>query len=101
MIISISGSLDTLTAEEATAYLIEKIDAGNTSVILNLEALEYISSAGVRVILGAIKEARSNGGDLRLVQMTSQVLDTLEMAGITSVVKYYDEIESALDSFAD
>lgn len=101
LIVSIAGSLDAITSEEATEYLNNLIQEENFHIVLNLETLEYISSAGVRVLLGAIKATRSHGGDLRLVNITNQVLETLEMAGITSIVKYYDEIDSAIASFED
>lgn len=101
LIVSIVGSLDAITSEEATEYLNNLIQDDAAQVVLNLETLEYISSAGVRVLLGAIKATRSAGGDLRLAQITNQVLETLEMAGITSIVKYYDEVNSAVVSFED
>ena len=100
-VVSIRGSLDTLTAEEATKYLSEQISQGECRLVLDLEELEYISSAGLRVLLATIKETRNAGGDLRLAQAGTQVLETMEMAGFTSIIKYYDEIESAVASFAD
>jgi len=96
-VISLIGSLDAITAEEATSYLDEQITA--PQVVLDMSNLEYISSAGVRVLLGVIKSARSSGGDLRLAKLSGMVLDTLEMAGITSIAKFYDEVDSAVTSF--
>ena len=51
-------------------------------------------------LLATAKEARVQGGDLRLSNVTPHVLKILEMSGFTSIMKLYDDVESAVDSYA-
>ncbi|MEO1290951.1 MAG: STAS domain-containing protein [Chloroflexota bacterium] len=99
LVLSLSGSLDAITYDEATAHFNTLTNEGHSNLVLNLAKLEYVSSAGVRVLLGAIKNARRTGGDLRLADVSGQVFDTLEIAGITSIVKYYDGVDVAVASY--
>lgn len=98
-VIQIAGSLDATTSNDANKQLEAAIE-NNSRIVLDMASLDYLSSAGVRVLLGAIKATRSNNGDLRLANMSGMVLDTLQLAGITSITKSYDDVNSAVASFA-
>jgi anti-sigma B factor antagonist len=61
--------------------------------------VDYSSSAGLRVLLGAVKDTRSRGGDLYLVDIQPDVKKVLELSGFTSILKIFTDIESAVDNF--
>lgn len=100
-VVSLQGSLDTLTAGDVTAALNELIQAGQVKLVLDFQQVDYVSSAGLRVLLGAVKETRRAKGDLRLAGLARAILDILEMAGFTSIVKYYTTVPDALQSYKD
>ncbi len=66
-IIDVQGYIDTSTAPEINRVLNEQLSRGKYYIIINLGAVDYISSTGWGVFIGDLKEIRNNGGDLVLV----------------------------------
>ena len=98
-IVSISGSLDALTARELERFLQQEIGAGNSRLVADLAELEYTSSAGLRVLLTTVRECRARGGDLRLAAVQENVDRVLEMSGLTTIFKIYPDRATALSDF--
>lgn len=94
------GSLDSLSADGLTQVLDVQINAGNTRLVVDLKAVHYTSSAGLRSLLMALKGARRVGGDLRLGAAQPNVMEVLSLAGFTSIIKTYDDVASAVVSYA-
>jgi anti-anti-sigma factor len=62
--------------------------------------VDYTSSAGLRVLLGAIKDTRSQGGDLRLTGVQPDVLKVLNLSGFTNILKMFETVDSAIASYS-
>ena len=75
--LAIKGWLDTQTAPELGAAL-EELDEGVTELVLDLAALEYVSSAGIRQIVAAYKKM---GGNLTLRNVSPEVREVLRLTG--------------------
>jgi anti-sigma B factor antagonist len=58
-----------------------------------------MSSAGLRTLLGAVKEARSNGGDLRIISTNPGVDKVLKMSGFNNIAKVFPSQAEAVSSF--
>lgn len=99
-VVRVAGSLDAMTAESLSQALTSEISAGFVLLVADLGELHYASSAGLRVILGALKEARGSGGDFRLAGAQGNVHKIMEMSGFTSILKFFDDVEGALASYA-
>jgi anti-anti-sigma factor len=89
------GRLDGKQSDAATLQL-EKIqkEQVDSRVVLDLEKLEYISSAGLRVLLIAAKQAKANGVEFMLCSPTREVKEVLDISGfgsIMSIVSCRDE----------
>ncbi len=82
--IALEGRLDTTTAPQLEKFLIENSD-GIKDMVLDLEKLEYISSAGLRVILGAHKRM-SKIGSLKLINVCDEVMEVFDMTGFTDIL---------------
>ena len=82
--IALEGRLDTVTSPELEAELARSLGGAQT-LTLDLAALEYISSAGLRVLLGAHKEMSARGG-LRLIHVSEIVREVLEITGLTDIL---------------
>jgi anti-sigma B factor antagonist len=98
-VVAIAGSLDALTADTLTDALQAQVRGGRTRLVAALDALEYTSSAGLRVLLGTLKDARRQGGDLRLAGAGERVQRVLELSGFTSILKCFPDVSSAVASF--
>ena len=80
----IEGRLDTTTAPELEADLKKSID-GVTSLVFDMKDLEYVSSAGLRVLLAAQK-VMNRQGSMVLRNVKSEVLEVLEVTGFTDIL---------------
>lgn len=99
-IVAISGSVDGLTAETLLATLHAHVEDGHTRLVVDLAAVEYTSSAGLRALLATVKEARRRGGDLRLAQINPNVRKVLELSGFVTILKIFAEVDEAVESYA-
>ena len=98
-VVAVAGSLDALTADALTVALQDEVRAGHTQLVAALSELEYTSSAGLRVLLGTLKDARQHGGDLRLAGVQARVLRVLELSGFTGILKLFPDVPSAVASY--
>ena len=83
-IIEIVGRLDTITAPALDKTINEDIgDAKN--LVLDVKGMEYISSAGLRVLLGTQKKMQKIG-TMKLIHVCPEVMDVLEMTGFADML---------------
>jgi anti-sigma B factor antagonist len=99
-IVVLTGSVDGLTAERMQEAMSAEVDGGHVRLVGDLGAVEYTSSAGLRALLATVKQARSQGGDLRLAAVNPAVRRVLELSGFTSVLRLYDDVDTAVASYA-
>ena len=83
-VIEIVGRLDTITAPALDKTINE--DIGNTTnLVLDVKGMEYISSAGLRVLLGAQKKMQKIGA-MKLTGVRAEVMDIFEMTGFADIL---------------
>ena len=70
---NIKGSVDSDTAPELDSALENLLNSEKNKIVLNLESVEYLSSAGLRALVKALKEAQKSGGDLRLAAVSEPI----------------------------
>ena len=82
--IEVVGRLDTITAPVLEKTIGENLNSIKT-LVLDLKGLEYISSAGLRVLLGAQKKIQKIGS-MKLTGVCENVMDVLEMTGFADIL---------------
>ena len=82
--ISLEGRLDTMTAPELEADLTQSLE-GITSLVLDFEKLEYLSSAGLRVILKTQK-TMNRQGKMIIRNVNETIMEVFEMTGFTDIL---------------
>jgi anti-sigma B factor antagonist len=92
----IVGTVDALTAPDLLTALVAEIEGESARLVVDLSGTDYMSSAGLRSLLGAVKSSRSAGGDLHLASAQPNVLRVLEMSGFTGILRCFDDVESAV-----
>ena len=96
----LKGRFDSMTAHSVEEKLNSMLESSHFKMIVDLTGVDYISSAGLRVLLSATKRARQEkDGDLRLASIQTQVRQVFDMAGFTQFYKVYDSEEKAVKSF--
>ena len=83
--LGITGRLDTTTAPNLEA-VINEISEDTKELIFNMAELEYISSAGIRVILSAYKKMNQSGGIMRIEKENDIVREVFEMTGLLEML---------------
>ncbi|MBI3029238.1 MAG: anti-sigma factor antagonist [Candidatus Rokubacteria bacterium] len=91
------GDLD--MASVSQMKLQDYINAGRIKLVLDLESIEYIDSAGLGEIVRAMKRAREAGGDLRLCGVQGQVGKIIEITGLNKAIAVYATREEAVASW--
>jgi anti-sigma B factor antagonist len=99
-VLSLTGSIDAMTAPKITEFIQEQISKGNIKLVADLSGVDYTSSAGLRVLLGAIKETRGQSGDIRLAGTQPDVQKVLNLSGFTNILKVFDTLDEAVASFS-
>ena len=84
MIIEIAGRLDTITAPVLDKTINEELN-GVTHLVLDLKGVEYISSAGLRVLLSAQKKMQKVGS-MKVTNVCDSVMEVLEMTGFADIL---------------
>ena len=83
--VALTGRLDTNTAPELEQQLRELLP-DTAALVLDFAALDYISSAGLRVLLVAQKEMNKKNGQLTLTHVNETVMEVLEITGFTDIL---------------
>jgi stage II sporulation protein AA (anti-sigma F factor antagonist) len=81
MVMAPSGRLDSVTSTELEKRIVGRIEAGDRRLVLDLAGVEYISSAGLRVLLMAAKRLKEPSAALVLCGLGPSVRTVLELAG--------------------
>jgi anti-anti-sigma factor len=97
--LAIKGRLDAVTAAAAEADINKTIEAGAANLVLNLSGLEYISSAGLRVLLVTAKKLSRQNGKIVLCSLRDVVREVFEISGFLSIFPVAANEEEAAKSF--
>ena len=99
-VIELAGRLDSHSAGDIGDQLDAIGTSGEKRVLLNLAKLDYVSSAGLRVILRLSRLLKSHGGELRISDVGGLVASVLETAGFDSLLRIDATEADALAAFA-
>jgi anti-sigma B factor antagonist len=93
LVLALTDRLDTQTAPELEQAAMGKLGDG-VKIALDLSELQYISSAGLRVLLMIMKKSKAVGGKAALVGVIGMVGEILEESGIDTFFEQYDKMEA-------
>jgi anti-sigma B factor antagonist len=98
--ITVSGRVDSSTAPQLAQALEAANDGGKYKLVVNMEGLEYMSSAGFRALLSAQRNCRRyNRGEVVLANVPERIREALELAGFTELFKTFDDSLTAVGHF--
>lgn len=98
-LITVKGRINSDTVSQLEDTLNGLLERGDTRLVVELSGVSFISSAGLRALLAALKTARKNGGDVRLAAPSAEVTEVLELAGLVSVFERFEDQITAVGSF--
>lgn len=98
LVLAVTGRADTVSSPIFEESVMANLEAGEIKLVLQLENLDYISSAGLRVILLTAKRIADLGGSLTLCGLQETVEKVLEVSGFLSLLRVADTLEDALQN---
>jgi anti-sigma B factor antagonist len=99
-LVEVSGRIDSSSAPQLDQALGKIIHEGRYRIVVDLSETDFMSSAGLRVLISALKQARRfNRGDLRLAGLTSKVKKAFQLAGFDELFQIFENSVDAVGSF--
>ncbi len=97
-VVDIMGRFDVLTANKVETALDQSIEDGAHILVCDLSKTEYVSSAGIRVIISTAKKLQRMGGMLAFCCLMPEVERVFEMTGLLRLFKVFTTRQQAVDS---
>jgi anti-sigma B factor antagonist len=96
MVVRLEGNLDTNTSGAAQEYLNSAMDDGASSIVVSLEKVDFVSSAGLRILLATAKRLSGAGGVLRICGLNETVAEVFEISGFSTILNVFPTEADAL-----
>jgi len=99
-VVTIVGRIDSSNAPQLSSALEAIIEAGRYKIVIDMHSLEYMSSAGFRVLIAAQRNCKHfNRGEVVLANVQPTINNALELAGFTTLFTIFGDLTSAVGHF--
>ena len=98
-VMRVKGRVDSETAPELDDALAKLLQDSRNKIVLNLQNVEYMSSAGLRAMVKAYQAANRSDGDVRLAAVSQPIEVILRTVGMLQMFKIYPSVQEAIASF--
>ena len=98
-VMNVRGRVDSETAPELDSALSTLLADGRNRIVLNLQGVDFLSSAGLRAMVKALKGAQGSGGDVRLASVSEPIEVVLRTVGMMQMFKMFSTNEEAAAGF--
>jgi anti-sigma B factor antagonist len=94
-IVSVGGVIDVYTAPQLRDRITELVGDGTYHIVIDLEAVEFLDSTGLGVLVGGLKKVRAHDGSLELVCSQDRLLKIFRITGLAKVFVIHDSADAA------
>lgn len=97
-VIEVAGEIDVYTAPKLREAVVGVIDAGHTTLVIDIENVAFLDSTGLGVLVGALKRVRAEGGSLDIICTSERLMRIFEITGLDKVFGLhtsYDELRAS------
>lgn len=98
-LITVNGRIDSSNAYELEDSFKKLAEDGRYQIVVELSGVDYMSSAGLRALVAALRESKKHRGDVRLANPSARMKEVLDLAGLDSVFSVYEDSTAAVGSF--
>ena len=95
-VIDVQGEIDIYTAPRLRELLINLVSEGNYQLVVNLDKVWFLDSAGLGVLAGGLRRVRAHDGWLELVCTQQPILKIFRITGLTEVFGIYETVDQAI-----
>jgi anti-sigma B factor antagonist len=98
-VMRVRGRVDSETAPEFDTALSKLLRDNKNKIVLNLQGVDFLSSAGLRAMVRALKDAQGSGGDVHLASVSEPIEVILRTVGMLQMFKMFSTNEEAAAGF--
>ncbi len=98
-VVQFTGNLDTNTAPDAEGALKKLTEEDGAKIIVDFTTVDFVSSAGLRVLLVTAKLLKRSAGALRICGLNETVEEVFEISGFSAILKVFTDQAAALEGF--
>ena len=92
-VVAVGGEIDVYTAPKLRDQITELVSQGTYHIVIDLEAVEFLDSTGLGVLVGGLKKVRANDGSLELVCSQERLLKIFRITGLAKVFVIHDSAD--------
>ncbi len=93
------GHLDAHNVERFEKEILKQMGNNIFNLIINCKELNYISSAGMGIIMGYLDEIREKGGDIKLCSLDEKVYEIFDLVGFTEIYDFMDNEDASVEKY--
>lgn len=97
-VLEVAGEIDVATAPRLREQLISLVNDQRYRIVVDLEAVDFIDSTGLGVLIGALKRVRTHDGELVLVVTEPRILKVFEITGLLNVFLVRSDVADAVSA---
>jgi len=95
-IIELEGEVDVYTAPRLKSRLVDLVDHGSYQIVVDLEAVDFMDSSGLGVLVGGLKRVRSRDGAIHIICTKEKILKIFRITGLTKVFPIHEAQDEAV-----
>jgi len=99
-VVAVGGEIDVYSAPKLREKLISLVESGSYHLIIDMEAVEFLDSTGLGVLVGGLKRVRAHDGWIDLVCTQGRILRIFRITGLSRVFNIYDSVVDAIAAHA-
>ena len=97
-LVAVGGEIDVYTAPKLRDKISELVSAGKTALVIDLEAVDFLDSTGLGVLVGGLKKVRAQNGSMSLICNQVRLLKIFRITGLAKVFTIHDSEAAALSA---
>ena len=98
-LVSVTGRVDSTTAPSFSEALQQITDSGRYKIVVDLSGVDYMSSAGLRALVGTLRSCKGRFGDCKIAAPSGRVREVLDLAGLSELFDTHDNTTAAVGAF--
>lgn len=95
-VVEVGGEIDVATAPRLREQLIAIVNDQQYRIVVDLEAVDFIDSTGLGVLISGLKRVRTHGGEFALVCTEPRILKVFEITGLVQVFPVHETVDQAV-----